>query len=262
MRNRTQAREIALPKVEIVEGDFAKPKTLAHALEGIETLFLLTPSSAEAEQQQCNFVNAAKHAKVKRIVTLSQLGANPGAGGRFRRYHGAVENYIRNSGIPYVFLRPNLFMQSLLNFRPTVASQGVFFAPISYARVSVIDVRNIGAVAAKTLTEAKYEGRTYELTGPEALTHAEMAEQLSQAVGKPIKHVEVSPEVMKEALLKNGMPKWQAEGVLEDYEHYRKGEAEAVSSAVMDITGYEPTFFAQFALDYSARFSGKAAGKT
>lgn len=262
VRNRTQTKEIALPKVEIVEGDFAKPKTLAHALEGIDTLFLMTPSSAEAEQQQCNFVNAAKHAKVKRIVALSQLGANPGASGRVRRYHGAVENYIRNSGIPYVFLRPNLFMQSLLHFRPTIASQGVFFGPIARARISVIDVRDIGAVAAKTLTDGKYEGRVYELTGPESLTHAEMAEQLSQAVGKPIKHVEVSPDVMREALLRNGMPKWQAEGVLEDYEHYRKGEAEEVSPAVMDITGYEPEFFAQFALDYSARFSGKAAGKT
>ena len=88
-----------------------------------------------------------------------------------------------------------------------------------------------------------------------------MAEQLSQAVGKPIKHVEVSPEVMKEALSKNGMPAWQAEGVVEDYERYRKGEGEHISSAIHDITGYEATYFAQFALDNAAKFAGKAAGK-
>lgn len=262
VRNRTQAREIAYPGVEIVEGDFAKPKTFTRALEGVESLFLLIPSSAEVEQQQCDFADAAQKSKVKHIVKLSQLGASSGAPGRFQRYHGAVENYILKLKIPHTFLRPNLFMQGLLNFRPTIASQGVFFAPLTHARISVVDVRDIGAVAAKTLTEPKHEGKIYELTGPEALTHAEMAEQLSQAVGKPIKHVEVSSEVMKEALLKNGMPAWQAEGVLEDYERYRKGEGEQVSPAVAEITGYEATYFAQFALDNSAKFAGKAAGKT
>ena len=262
VRNRTQAREITLPGVEIVEGDFTKPKTFARALDGVERLFLLVPSSADAEQQQCNFVDAAKNGKVKHIVKLSQLGASTSAPGRFQRYHGAVEHYILKSKIPYTFLRPNLFMQGLLNFRQTIASQGVFYAPVSHARISVIDVRDIGAVAAKTLTEPKHEEKIYDLTGPEALTHAEMAEQLSQAVGKPIKHVEVLPEVMKEMLLKSGLPAWQAEGVVEDYDHYRKGEAEQVTSEVKDVTGYEATYFAQFALDNAAKFSGKAAVKT
>jgi len=207
-------------------------------------------------------VDAAKNGKVKHIVKLSQLGASTSAPGRFQRYHGAVEHYILKSKIPYTFLRPNLFMQGLLNFRQTIASQGVFYAPVSHARISVIDVRDIGAVAAKTLTEPKHEEKIYDLTGPEALTHAEMAEQLSQAVGKPIKHVEVLPEVMKEMLLKSGLPAWQAEGVVEDYDHYRKGEAEQVTSEVKDVTGYEATYFAQFALDNAAKFSGKAAVKT
>lgn len=261
VRNRTQARDIALPGVDLVEGDFAKPKTFSRALEGVETLFLLTPSSAGAEQQQCNFVDAAKTARVKRIVKLSQLGASAKAHGRFQRWHGAVEDYIIKSKIPYTLLRPNLFMQGLLNFRPTISSQGVFFAPVSQARISVVDVRDVGAVAAKALIETKHEGKTYDLTGPEALTHAEMAEQLSQAVGKPIKHVEVLPVVMKETLLKSGLPEWQAEGVVEDYEHYRKGEAEQVASTIRDVTGHEASYFAQFALDYATRFAGKAASK-
>src|SRR5262245_48975087 len=81
VRNRTQAREITLPGVEIVEGDFTKPKTFARALDGVEKLFLLTPSSAEAEQQQCNLVDEARGAKVKYIVKLSQLGASASAPG-------------------------------------------------------------------------------------------------------------------------------------------------------------------------------------
>lgn len=263
VRNRAQAREITLPGVELVEGDFTKPKTFARALEGVETMLLLVPSSAEAEQQQCNFVDAAKSAKVKHIVKLSQLGASRAAPGRFQRSHGAVENYIEKSRIPHTFLRPNLYMQSLLKFRTTIASQGAFFAPVSSARVSVIDVRDVAAVAAKALREPGKEGTVYELTGPEALTHAEMAEQLSQVVGKPIRHVEVSQEVMRDVLLKTGMQAWQADGVLEDYEHYRKGEAEKVTMAVRDASGYEAAYFAQFALDYATKFAGgRAAGKT
>ena len=246
----------------MVEGDFAKPKTFARALEGVEALFLLTPSSEHAEEQQCTWVDAARKSKVRHIVKLSQMGADEEAQGRFRRYHGAVESYIIESRIPYTFLRPNLFMQGLLNFRPTIASQGIFFAPVSQARISVVDIRDIGAVAARTLIEPNHEGKEYDLTGPEALTHAEMAEQLSQAVGKPIRHVEVTSEIMRDALLKSGISEWQADGIVEDYEHYRKGEGERVTSTVRDITGYEATWFAQFALDYSGKFASKAAGKT
>lgn len=261
VRNRTQARQVAHPGVEVVEGDFTKPKTFTHALEGVETLFLLIPSSEHVEEQQCSFVEAARKSNVKHIVKISQLGAHEKAHGRFQRYHGAVENYIIKSKIPYTFLRPNLFMQGLMNFRPTIASQGVFFAPISHARISLVDVRDIGKVAAKTLTEPHPDNRVYELTGPEALTHAEIAEQLSQAVGKPIRHVEVSSETMKDALLKSGIQEWQADGIVEDYEHYRKGEAEQVTTAIRDVTGHDATSFAQFALDYSGKFASKAVGR-
>ncbi len=90
VRNRTQARHITQPGVELVEGDFAKPKTFARALDGVESVFLLTPSTAEAEQEQCDFVDAVQKSKVKHIVKLSQLGATSNASGRFQRYHGAV----------------------------------------------------------------------------------------------------------------------------------------------------------------------------
>src|SRR5215475_9263576 len=87
IRNRTQARQIAQAGVEIVEGDFTKPKTFARALEGAETLFLLTPSSEHAEEQQCSLVDAARMGKIKHIVKVSQLGADAKARERFLRCH-------------------------------------------------------------------------------------------------------------------------------------------------------------------------------
>jgi uncharacterized protein YbjT (DUF2867 family) len=260
VRSRTQAQTIDLPGIDLVAGDFAEPKTFTPALQNVDRLFLLIPSSSEVEQQQRNFVDAAKRSKIKHIVKLSQLGADEKAPGRFQRYHGAVEKYIQKSDIPYTFLRPNLFMQGLLNFRATITSQGVFYAPAGNAKVSVVDVRDIASVASRVLTESGHEGKAYDITGPQALTHAEMADQLSQAAGKPIKYVDVPPDTMRQALLGFGMPAWQAEGLVEDYDHYRRGEAGEVTQIVRDVTGSEATSYSKFAKDYVGRLLGKAAG--
>jgi len=259
-RNRAHCKAITLPGLDLVEGDFNKPQTVARGLVGVDRLFLLIPSSSEVEKLQRNFVDAAKRNNVRHIVNLSKLGADERAKGRFQRYHGAVENYIRRSGIPFTFLRPNLFMQSLLDFRSTISSKGEFYGLAGDGKVSLVDVRDIAAVAVRALTEPGHEGKTYDLTGPESLTHAEIAEQLSKALGKHVEYVDVAPEVMREALESFGLPPWQADGVIEDYEHYRRGEAARVTSTVGDLTRTDPTSFFQFVQDYAGRFLGRAAG--
>lgn len=258
VRDRARCQAITVPGIELVEGDFANPETFMPALDGVDRLFLLVPSSSEVEQQQRHFVDAAKRSKVRHLVKLSQLAADERAAGRFQRYHAAVEKHILTSGIPYTFLRPNLFMQGLLNFRSTIASQGAFYAPGGDAKVSVVDVRDIASIAARALTELGHAGKTYDITGPEALTHAEMAQQLSKAVGKQISYVDIPPAAMREAVMRFGMPAWQADGLVEDYDHYRRGEAAAVTSTVRDLTGKEATSFSQFAKDYANSFVGTA----
>jgi len=258
VRNLAHAQTVALPGVEMVEGDFAKPETFTRALEGVERLFLLMPSSSDVEVQQRHFVDAAKRSGVKHIVKLSQFAADEHAPGRFQRYHGAVEHYIRDSGIAFTFLRPNLFMQGLLNFRSVIASGGALCLSAGNARVSIVDVRDIASVVVMVLCEPGHEGKTYDITGPQALTHAEMAERLSEALGRRIAYVDIPADAMRQVLLDLNIPSWQAEGLVEDYEHYRRGEAAAITTTVRDITGAEPRTFQQFARDYAAEFGGGA----
>ena len=260
VRDRSRAKSLSFPGIELVMGDFARPATFAGALAGVDQLFLLIPSSPQSEQQLRNFVDAAKDARVKHIVQLSRFGADAGSPGRSRRCHAAVEYHILKSRIPYTFLRPNLFMQSLLGFRSVMSFQGALYAPAAAAKVSVVDARDVAAVAAATLTQSTHEGKIYELTGPEALSYSEMAGQLSQAFGKLIKYVDVPPQAMLQNLLDLGIPAWRADGLMEDYDHYRRGEAAAVTATVYDITQREPTRFSQFAADYAHQFVGKAAG--
>lgn len=255
VRNRDRASAIAVPHVEVVSGDFDHPETLLGALAGVERAFLLTNSSERAQAQQIAFIDAAQQSGVKQIVKLSQFAADSNSPVRFLRYHAAVEAALRSSGIAYTFLRPNLFMQGLLNFRSTIATQSTFYAAVGDAMVSVVDVRDIADVAVAALTESGHEGKSYDLTGQQALTHPEMAEYLSAAIGRRITFVDIPPKTMRETLLEIGFPVWQADGLLEDYEHYRRGEATAIASGVQDASGRNPRSFEEFARDYATMFS-------
>ncbi|MCG9891155.1 MAG: SDR family oxidoreductase [Thermosynechococcaceae cyanobacterium MS004] len=255
VRNHDRAKEIALPNIEVVEGNFDRPETLLEALTEVDRAFLLTNSTERAEAQQLAFVDAARRSGVKHIVKLSQFAADAHSPVRFLRYHAAVEAAIQSSGMTYTFLRPNLFMQGLLNFKSTITSQNAFYAAIGDAKVSVVDVRDIAEVAVFTLTEEGHEGKIYNLTGPQALTHAEMAEQLSAALNRQIVFVDIPSEVMRDQLLNIGMPPWQADGLIEDYAHYRRNEAAVVSSDIQDAIDKEPRSFKTFACDYATMFS-------
>ena len=255
VRNREQASVIALPHVEVVEGDFDRHATLLAALAGVERAFLLTPSSERAESQQIAFIDAARQSGVAHVVKLSQFEADVNAPDRFRRYHAVVEEALQASGLAYTILRPNLYMQGLLNFRPTIATQNAFYAAAGDAKVSIVDVRDNAEVAVAALTEPGHEGKIYGLTGPQALTHAEMAECLSKALGRQVSFVDIPPEAMRDAFFGFGMPEWQVDGLVEDYAHYRRGEAEVVSSGVRDAIGKAPRSFEEFARDYAPMFS-------
>ena len=167
-----------------------------------------------------------------------------------------VENKIKELGIAHTFLRPNLFMQGLLSFQETIVNQGKFFAAVGDAKISIVDVRDIAAVAAAALTEDGHAGKTYNITGFEALSHQEMAEKLSVALNRQIQFVDISPESMRETLASIGFSNWQAEGLIEDYAHYHRGEASTVTTDIKDATGKPPHSFEEFARDYASEFSG------
>jgi uncharacterized protein YbjT (DUF2867 family) len=219
-----------------------------------EPAWLASASSEQAQAQQVRFAELAAAAGVEQLVVLSQLGAEEASPVRFLRWHAAVERRIRELGIGFTYLRPNLYFQGVLAFAPSIASEGRFFAPIGDARVSAVDVRDIAAVAAVVLTEPGHAGRTYTITGPAAITHAEIAAALSAALGRQITFVDAPPEVFAERL-RGVLPPWQVGGLLEDYAHYRRGEAAAVSPTVAEVTGQQPRDIGQFARDYAGAFA-------
>ena len=256
VRGLGDAAEFDPARVSVVVADFDDAQSVDAALAGVGKAYLVTPSSEKAAEQQMRFAEIALEAGVRHLVVLSQFAARPDSPVRFLRWHAEVEHRVRELGIGYTFLRPNLFFQGLLAFAGTIATASRFFAPIGDARVSAVDVRDIAAVAAVTLTEPGHSGQTYTITGPAAITHEEIAAALTAALGREISFVDVSPAEFAESL-RDVLPAWQVDGLLEDYAHYIRGEAAGVYPTVAEITGRQPLGIEQFARDDAAAFAAR-----
>ena len=245
-------------RVEVVLIDYNKPETLKEALNQVDKLFLLTPDVPNAHELASNLVIEAKKAGIRHIVKQSVMGADLEADVGTMRLHRQAEKIIEKSGIPFTFLRPNEFMQNFINFHsPSIKNNNAFYLPLEDAKVSLVDVRDIAAVAVKSLTEDrndKHDNKTYLITGPEAQSYHQAAEILSNATDKKISYVNISEEEARGAMKEMGMSDWIINTISELYDYFRKGNASQVSSAVEEVTGKKPISFSQFAKDYAEAF--------
>lgn len=243
-------------RVKVIQIDYNEPETVREALNGVDKLFLLTPDVPNAADLASNVVIEAKKAGIKQIVKQSVMGAALEADVGTMRLHRQVEKFIEQSGIPFTFLRPNEFMQNFINFHsPSIKGNNAFYVPIEDAKVSLVDVRDIAAVAVKSLIdEDKHKNKTYLITGPEALSYHQVAEILSNTTGRKINYVNISDGEARAAMKEIGMSDWLINTVSELSEYFRKGKASEISPAVEDVTGNKPISFSQFAKDYAEAF--------
>ena len=253
----TVTKAAAAPSgVEIVTMDYNQPQTLQAALKGVEKVFLVGPPTANLPVLERKAIDEIKRSGVRHVVKLSAMG---GRDAIFLRQHADSEDYIKSSGVAYTFLRPNGFMQNFVTYNgATINSQNAFYGSQGEGKVSHIDLRDIAAVAVKTLTEDGHQGKTYTLTGPEALSNPRVAEILSEDTGREIKYVDLTAEQFKQALLGAGLPEWSANALVDLQQFYRRGGASAVTRDVEQLLGRKPISFEQFSRDYAQAFQRAA----
>jgi len=247
----------ALPHVEIVAGDMARPGTLAAALHGVDRAMLISSSDPVMLEVQSNFIAAAAGAGVKHVVKLSGIMPELDSPFRFARMHGEIERRLEASGMAFTHLRAGEFMPAYFRQVRSIVEQGALFLPMEDARIASIDVDDIAEVAALALTSSGHEGKTYPLTGPEALSMAEVAEKLSAVTGKPIRYVDVAPEDARKTQLAAGIPPYLADALVELFAERRKGKEATVSPAVQTLLGRRPASFDDFAERNAAIFRGE-----
>ena len=238
---------------EIANINYTRPETIADALNNIDRLFLRIPPSVEMVDISSKFVEEAKNNGVKFIVKLSTMGADLEPGYTSGRLHREVEKIIEESGIPFAFLRPNSFMQSFITRSDqTIKNQNAIYLPAGDEKISLVDARDVAAVAAEVLTNngSQHINKVYDITGPEALSHSQVAEILSKETGRRVSYVDISEEDLRNRMKEMGIGDWSVDNALELYRMYRSGYRSQVTTVVEQLTGQKPTSFSQFARNY------------
>jgi len=242
----------SLGNVEAVKGDLADAGSLAAAFKGADKLFLLVAAGPDMAKQGKGAIDAAKKAGVKQVVYLSSLGADPGSPVNLAKWHAADEKELKASGLSWTLLRPHFFMQNFLG-DAGLKADGNIYAPMKDAKISLVDVRDIAAVAAKALTEKGHEGQTYSITGPEAVSYTQIASAFSEALGKKVTYVAIDDAKLREALsVYQKLPAWMVDDFSNLFAYFSSGAAAAVSPDVEKVTKRKAIPFPKFAKDHAA----------
>ena len=244
---------------ETAIADFADKASLARALRGVESVYLVCSPIPGLVQLEGNAIEASEEAGVQRIVLNSALGAGD-YGKSFPSWHHKVEDKLKATKMANCILRPNSFVQNVVTYyAPGIRAQGAFYGAMGNARISYVDVRDIAAVAAEALRGSAHDGKTYELNGPEALTCAEVAEKISRHAGIRARYVDIPAEAQRKAMLDQGMPEWQVTALLELQEYYTGGRGGTVDGALEGLLGRPPITMDQFLEEFAGEFRDRAA---
>jgi uncharacterized protein YbjT (DUF2867 family) len=244
---------------DTVIADFADKASLAVALCGVESVYLVCSPIPDLVHLESNAIEACEAAEVRRIVLNSALGAGDYPKS-FPSWHRKVEDKLKATKMAYCILRPNSFMQNVLTYyAPSIRTQGAFYSSMGNARTSYLDVRDIAVVAAKALHGGEHDGQTYELNGPEALTYAEVADKISKHAKISTKYVDIPLEAQRKAMLDQGMPEWQVTALLELQEYYINGQGGSVDGLLERLLGRPPIRMDAFLQEYAGEFRGQSA---
>lgn len=243
--------------VSFVQGDFADPASLRRAFAGFDTLFLLLPLVPNKLQLAAHAVEAAKAAGIRHIVRSSGAGADASSAVSIARLQGQIDALVAASGIAWTVLRPNFFMQNLVNFSAPQIKAGTVHAPHGESGAqSLVDVRDIADVAAAVLADpAPHAGKTYDLTGPEALTDAEQLAIVSRALGREVRYVDVPEAAAEQAMRQMGMPAEVVDWLMSLNHVVKQGWAAGISDDVRRLSGHPPRRFADFVTENVAAWS-------
>jgi NAD(P)H dehydrogenase (quinone) len=235
---RDPSRAPRLEGAEVVTAGYVDTPALLSAFDGIDVLLLVSASeAADRVALHTATVDAAVAAGVRRIVYTSFLRAAPDATFTFARDHWSTEQHIRASGAAYTFLRDNMYLDLIPHW---VGDDGVIRGPAGDGRVGAVARADVASSAVAALTGAGHEAATYDLTGPESISLARIAAQLSEARGRPIRYRAETLDEAYRSRERYGAPSWEVAGWVTSYAAIASGELDVVTNHVEQLTGHPP----------------------
>jgi len=244
--------------VSLVQADLSDTASLAPAVDGLDTLYILCGHSPMLQQLEINALKAAKEANVSYIVKASgsEKGIRSDSPSKIMQMHFHVEEAIKSSGIDWAVSRPNYFMSSLISMAEPIANLGKLITPLpKETKISMIHPTDIGEAAAEIMLNKKHANKTYFLTGS-VVTMGDVADSISQAVGKEIEYVQVPPEAAKKAMEEKGMPDWLIAHMTGMMGLVTQGDLAGVTDCVEQLTGHSPRTLSEWLSDAKGAFGG------
>jgi uncharacterized protein YbjT (DUF2867 family) len=245
---RSRERATLPSNVEAVAGDLDRPESLAPALQGVRSIFLLG-----GYRDMPGVLAEIRKAGVEHVVLLSSrsiVGGDPG--NAIVQMWMTSEEAVRSSGVAWTFVRPSGFASNALRWLPQLRLGDVVRAPFANAPIASIDPHDIAAVAAVALTNTGHESKSYALSGPEAQLPATQVAILAKVLGRDLRFEAQPDDEAKVELGKSAPPGF----VDAFFRFFVKGEFDdaIVLPTVKDITGHAPRTFEQWARAHAGDF--------
>jgi len=241
------ASQLGLDELELVQGDMADRASLTVALRGVDSALLVVGNSEQQFELERNFIEAAASSGVQHVVKISSMEAAPDASGPIPQLHYSAESLIKRQSFAWTMLQPNYFAQNFLLFAQSIKAQSKFALPFGQARVAPVDCADVGAAAAAILSEpSKHAGKTYQLTASELYSFDQLAQIMSEQLGRKIDYQDQSPAAF-EAFLAQFIPSpWHVDAVCRLFAQIKQGALESTNGDLQSLVGREPTSFASF----------------
>jgi uncharacterized protein YbjT (DUF2867 family) len=250
-RDAQKARSRFRDRVDVFVGDLADPESLRPALEGVDGFFLVN-TGPEIPARDEAAADAAKAAGVKHLVKLSSMDVQHGLA--IGAWHERGEAAVRASGVPFTFVRPTGFMSNLLAWAASIKAEGVVRAATGDGRRAFVHSGDIAAVAVKALTTRAYDGESPAITGPEALTFAEVTSKIATAIGKPLAFQPISDEEARWRYSRVSGSAEETEAHVSLWRAIREGRLATVTDDVERILGRKPIAIDQWLVENAEAF--------
>jgi uncharacterized protein YbjT (DUF2867 family) len=252
VRDARKAEALDAAGADVAVGDLDDQASIDKAMVGVTTVILVSPA---VPAQELNIVASAARAGVGHVVKASSKASADSPIAR-RRWQAEIEAGLAASGLAHTLLRSNAYMQNILALARAITATSGFGSAAGKGRSGMVDVRDVAAVAAEiAAAPVTHNGKTYRLTGPEAISNYDVAEVLSKLLGRTITYTELSFDENKDAMIKGGVPASIAEMNAQAFALTADGDAEWVTDDVAALLGRPARSFEQFAADYAVAFS-------
>ena len=255
VRDPDKVKDLSVPGLEIVAGDFEDSASIEAALQGVDKAFMMMSNSPNQLDCEKRFIDAAVKCNTGHLVKLSASSSQKDAAAVLKKFHAEAEEYLANSGLTWTSVRPNYYMQNNFASAQTIVHENKIILPMGKGRVGTIDVRDVATFLAAVLTGSGHESQTYYITGSEILSFADMASQMSEVLGRDIQYIDIPPEEFKKVMLSFGIDEWYVGALCDLFYHTARDDGARVTDTFSEVCGQAPISFREFVRDHAQVFT-------